>query len=405
MNAQQGQLGAAMVRLALRQAADEPQDSHLRPVVGYAAISHGLWHESLSVLPGSAHALRAIALSSLGRVDEAVSSVDRAEREDDPLAALAASHVMCVRLADGRPLGHAPAAERPAELAARFMRANDLERALGQLAKVSACLPPWCLGAPELDVGGKRVPKWNGMPTGHLVIVAGCGHGDVIMLGRYLVAARRACARMTVLAARPVQSIVERLIKPDAIAPVSQALEVLAEACAYHPVDYELASAVGQTYGRPLPLTPLPERVPTLERGVRHVGVCWDASVRGLTRSMQAQSLAPLEHTPATQFHSLQVGPAAKDAPAWITRHALRDYEDTTGLVAALDEVITVDTSVVTVSGSMNKPTCLLLPMDQHAIWGPGDRTPWFPPVKIYRGAEVGRAIASQFLWSDTNDN
>jgi ADP-heptose:LPS heptosyltransferase len=75
-----------------------------------------------------------------------------------------------------------------------------------------------------------------------------------------------------------------------------------------------------------------------------------------------------------------------------VKRHALSSYEHTTSLIAALDAVISVDTSVAHLAANIGKPTHLLLCPYEDWRWGTGDTTPWYPSMRLYR-ANLGRAV------------
>jgi ADP-heptose:LPS heptosyltransferase len=82
------------------------------------------------------------------------------------------------------------------------------------------------------------------------------------------------------------------------------------------------------------------------------------------------------------------VGPAAADAPAGVLNLAeeLRDFGETAAVISILDLVITVDTAVAHLAGSLNKPTWLLLPYTSDWRWLM-DRadSPWYPSLRIFR--------------------
>ncbi|MGA0604941.1 hypothetical protein ACO2Q0_02990 [Phenylobacterium sp. VNQ135] len=79
------------------------------------------------------------------------------------------------------------------------------------------------------------------------------------------------------------------------------------------------------------------------------------------------------------------------------------DFLDTAEIVAGLDCVITVDTSVAHLAGTIGKPTFVLLPsvgVDWRWMRGRSD-SPWYPSVTLVRQAEgeswnsvLDRAIA-----------
>ena len=62
------------------------------------------------------------------------------------------------------------------------------------------------------------------------------------------------------------------------------------------------------------------------------------------------------------------------------------DFADTAALIAQLDLVIGVDTSVVHLAGAMGKPTWLLLPMIPDWRWlMHREDSPWYPHMRLFR--------------------
>ena len=69
-----------------------------------------------------------------------------------------------------------------------------------------------------------------------------------------------------------------------------------------------------------------------------------------------------------------------------------RDFAETAGIVAGLEAVITVDTSVAHLAGAMGTPCFVMLPaiaIDWWANWS-DDRTPWYPSVRTIRQRRPG---------------
>ena len=80
---------------------------------------------------------------------------------------------------------------------------------------------------------------------------------------------------------------------------------------------------------------------------------------------------------------------AQRDAPFF--GESLKDFADTAGLVAAMDLVVTVDTSVAHLAGAMGKPTWVLLPYNPDWRWllGRAD-SPWYPTMRLFRQQHIG---------------
>ncbi len=126
-----------------------------------------------------------------------------------------------------------------------------------------------------------------------------------------------------------------------------------------------------------------------------NVGLVWSGNLHlskphvnwiAKLKSFDCEKYAPLFDASGCEFHSLQ-----KDASptlSWITDHAsdLVDFSDTAALVAALDLVISVDTSVAHLAGALGKPVWILLPFAPCWRWML-DRSdsPWYPTATLFR--------------------
>jgi ADP-heptose:LPS heptosyltransferase len=140
------------------------------------------------------------------------------------------------------------------------------------------------------------------------------------------------------------------------------------------------------------------ERLPA--NGRLRVGVCWagnSAHLNDRNRSIPLERFAALFTVPDIDFVSLQkdVG----EAQAAILRERgvvalgreLADFADTAAVLATVDLVISVDTSVAHLAGAMGKATALLLPFAPDWRWML-DRTdtPWYPTMRLYRQTAIG---------------
>lgn len=126
------------------------------------------------------------------------------------------------------------------------------------------------------------------------------------------------------------------------------------------------------------------------------IGLAWAGNARHANdrnRSLPVSLLAPLAARSDVHFVSLQVGARAGDAAAvgLAGRIAdvsaeLGDFSDTASLMAALDLVITVDTSVAHLAGALGRPVWTLLPAvpDWRWLLERGD-SPWYPTMRLFR--------------------
>jgi ADP-heptose:LPS heptosyltransferase len=98
------------------------------------------------------------------------------------------------------------------------------------------------------------------------------------------------------------------------------------------------------------------------------------------------------------QLLSLQKGaPAAqlKEPPQGLEvldfTDELNDFMDTAALVANLDLVIGVDTSVIHLAGALGKPTWVMSRYDGCWRWlTDRDDTPWYPRMRLFRQEQPG---------------
>ena len=165
----------------------------------------------------------------------------------------------------------------------------------------------------------------------------------------------------------------------------------------------------GTTLDRMPPATPYLRADPAetarwaarLPQGGLRVGVAWagglhpndpTAAATDRVRSMAPRFLAPLAAVPGVRLVSLQLGAAPPpDLGMADPMPDVRDFADTAGIVANLDVVVSVDTSVAHLAAGMGKPVLLLDRYDACWRWlhGRAD-SPWYPTLTILRQPSPG---------------
>lgn len=130
------------------------------------------------------------------------------------------------------------------------------------------------------------------------------------------------------------------------------------------------------------------------------VGMVWAGNPKhrnDRNRSIEWSLLAPLAQVPDVQLFSLQKSPtwqtgSAGQDPPWLDyTEELHDFADTAALIENLDLVISVDTAVAHLVGSMGKPVWVLLPFAPDWRWMLNcSDSPWYPTMRLFRQDRPG---------------
>lgn len=131
------------------------------------------------------------------------------------------------------------------------------------------------------------------------------------------------------------------------------------------------------------------------EDGIYRVGICWKGSQlhrSDLYRSIQIEKFDILFDTPGIVFYALSKN-ITQDESIYLFKNRFNteiqfanDFLATYYLLTDLDLVITVDTAVAHLAGSMGKAVWLLLQYNSDWRWFNDTRiTKWYPNTKIYK--------------------
>ena len=113
-------------------------------------------------------------------------------------------------------------------------------------------------------------------------------------------------------------------------------------------------------------------------------------------RSMALASLAPLGRLANVRWVSLQTGMAAEQIasaglPMFDAMAEMTDFADTAALTAACDLVISVDSAMLHLAGSLGRKVWLLDRYDGCWRWMKGrEDSPWYPTLRIFRQSAPG---------------
>lgn len=146
------------------------------------------------------------------------------------------------------------------------------------------------------------------------------------------------------------------------------------------------------------------ERVPAWRarlgggEGVRVGLVWWGARRPTRNRSIALETLGPLFTLPGLRFVSLQKELRDRDRALLGEGLALEvldpefdDFADTAAALSLMDLVISIDTSVAHLAGSLGRPVWILLPFASDWRWlRDRDDSPWYPTARLFRQERIG---------------
>lgn len=245
---------------------------------------------------------------------------------------------------------------------------------------------------PALEPGGSLAGK-------RLLIVGEGGQGDEVIAARFGELIRARGGTSAFCASHALVSLLSRAPGFAAVvplgAPVAFQFDLWAPAMDLpYLLGLEQAELPSRPYlsADPRHVEKWRERIPA-RPGELRVGLRWQGNPlyeHDLMRSVPFRDLEALLDVPHVKFYSLQRDEGSEElkagAPVTDLGPELRSWEDTAAAIENLDLIITSCTSVAHVAAAMGKPTWLLCPLNCYYVWAtPGDRSPWYPSVTLYR--------------------
>jgi len=128
------------------------------------------------------------------------------------------------------------------------------------------------------------------------------------------------------------------------------------------------------------------------------IGLAWAGKQNLPRRSVSAQTFLGITAAPYATFYSLQhqvkeSDRAALDANKSLVRigEMTTEFADIAAIIAQLDLVITVDTSIAHLAGALGKPVWILLAFVPDWRWFlDRDDSPWYPTARLFRQPAAG---------------
>lgn len=249
-------------------------------------------------------------------------------------------------------------------------------------------------------------PQWHGEAIAgkSLLIWYEQGLGDEIQFCRYVSVLKQMGAKAITLACKkPLQPLFETLAGVDRLLAVDEKMTIQPHDYWVFPLSIPLyCKTTLNTIPAHSPyLAAVPERVKfwqnKLPQGKMRVGLVWKGSVGHANDANRSLShltdLLPLWGVPECAFVSLQkgqgedeVGALPKNCSITHLGSQIQDFADTAAIVAQLDLVICVDTSIAHLAGALGKPVWLLVPFVPDWRWLlDREDTPWYPKMRLFR--------------------
>ena len=249
--------------------------------------------------------------------------------------------------------------------------------------------------------------RWKGEPLGgeRILLYAEQGLGDTLQFLRYvpLVAAR---GGQVVLEVQPqlrrllagTEGASHVMSRGETLPEFTWQCPLLSLPLAFGTELHTIPAKVPYVYPDPTQVEAWQQRLPG---NTRRIGLVWGGNpthARDRLRSFPLEQLVPLMNVPGTTFYSLQwrpanepVKPMPPDARLIDLAAELNDFADTAAIVANLDLVISVDSSVAHLAGAMGKPVWILLNKGCDWRWFlEREDSPWYPTARLFRQTTAG---------------
>ncbi len=217
-------------------------------------------------------------------------------------------------------------------------------------------------------VSGGNIPRWDGISSGgSIVVLAEQGFGDKIMFGRYLKCLYK-YFKTVYVQCHPSLDVFfsDFTVCRDAVADFSIPICSLAGHFGLMPANWLDGKFVAREFGSGL-----------------NIGCVWSGSkthANDRNRSCHISYFSDL----ASLGNLYSITPDAR-AGRGITAIGSSSWAETCSTVLGLDVVVTVDTSIVHLCGTLGVPCIMIQPIKETDFrWGLGHSdTPWYPSVVI----------------------
>ena len=370
---------------------------------------------ALALLPGNpaAHYNRGISLFSAGRYEEAVAAYDSA-------LSIAPDHV---KAWNNRGLA-LQALNRHAEALTSFSRALEIRKdyADAHFNQALALLTigdfrrgfekyEWRWQRTGMPAHGRNYgrPLWLGeypLQRKTILLHAEQGLGDTIQFARYVPLLARMGAKVVLEVQAQLAALLGRLEGAASVVARGEPLPPFDVHCPLGSLPLALKTEpatipaeASYLKGDDARIAKWRMRIGALERP--RVALAWAGNAQHINdrnRSIALSRLASLWSAASPRFIGIQRELRGEDGellarePRVMQIGAeLDDFADTAAVIALVDLVVSVDTSVAHLAGAMGRPVWILLPFSPDWRWAlAGESSPWYPTARLFRQPTLG---------------
>jgi hypothetical protein len=262
----------------------------------------------------------------------------------------------------------------------------------------------------------REEPQWDGSPGKTVVVQCDQGVGDIIMFSQLIPRMQRDCKLVIIECAKRMESYFKRNF------PGTHVYGTLKDDGAPWAADYQIDARIHISYlGRfylnadtdferkpyvvPDPVLLEKWQAWLAQFQAPRVGIAWRGGIQATQthlRSVQLSDYAPILSKPGT-YIDLSYHDSTREVAEWNLGGAAQvvrpkidtaNYDDTIALVAALDDVVTVTTTVAHVCGALGRKARVLVPAIAQWRYAyhykGGEQLIWYPEgsVRMFRQAK-----------------
>ncbi len=246
-------------------------------------------------------------------------------------------------------------------------------------------------------------PLWTGkenLAGKTILLYAEQGLGDTIQFVRYVSMVKAQGARVILEVQAPLKTLMASIEAVDVLIAQGEKIPAFDYHCMLMSLPFAFNSNLHNIPAPTSYLTASRDKIADWADKLREfpaprIGISWSGNPdhkndhnRSIPLQWLADRLLP-EFTYISLQKELRESDSARlesDSKILSFSDQLEDFSDVGGLIANLDMVISVDTSIAHLAGALGKPVCILLPYAPDWRWmQSGDSSPWYPTARLFR--------------------